>query len=313
MSKPRLVFMGTPDFAVPALRALYDADFDIVAVYSQPPRPAGRGYEVQKSPVHMFAESKNIPVFHPKNFKQSEDVEQFKAHQSDIAIVAAYGLILPEPILQAPKHGCINIHGSLLPRWRGAAPIQRSIEMGDAETGICIMEMEKGLDTGAVMMRGSLPITAETNAADLHDALAQMGADLIVESVGEIMNGTAVFILQDDAKATYAHKLEKQEGLLDLTQDADVLDRKIRAFSPWPGTFIMLPNGKRCKIISATYLKDKGGNAGEILDKEMTVACGSKGALRLNIVQPESKSKMSGDAFMNGYNFKVGDRLLSDG
>lgn len=311
MSKPRLVFMGTPDFAVPALAALYEEGFEIVAVYSQPPRPAGRGYEVKKSPVQLYAESKNIPVFHPKNFKDQADKDIFASHEVDVAIVAAYGLILPEAILNAPRFGCINIHGSLLPRWRGAAPIQRSIEMGDKETGICIMQMEKGLDTGAVMKQDSVEILSSTTASGLHDALSEMGATLIVPSVYEIIQGEAVFVLQDDALATYAHKLEKQEGCLDLSLDADVLDRKIRAFSPWPGTYIVLPSGKRCKIISSTYCPDITGKAGEIIDKNLTIACGQYGALRLDEVQPESKSKMTGSAFMNGYGLKVGDILVS--
>ncbi len=309
MANPRLIFMGTPDFAVPALRALGENGFDVVAVYSQPPRPAGRGYEVKKSPVHLYAESQNIPVFYPKNFKEQEDRELFVSHQADLAIVAAYGLILPEAILNAPRFGCVNIHGSLLPKWRGAAPIQRCIEMGDSETGICIMQMEKGLDTGPVMKRGVVPITPTTSAAMLHDDLAKMGADLIVPSVKEILSGDAVFIPQDDAKASYAHKLEKQEGALDFTKSAQELDRKIRALTPWPGTFVILKNGKRCKILKAKYIPDLSGEIGEVIDTNLTVACG-QGALHLELVQPESKAKMSGESFLNGYNIKVGEKFL---
>ena len=235
MSRLRLAFMGTPDFAASSLRALIDAGHDVVCVYSQPPRPAGRGHQVQRSPVHVLAEDREIPVRTPKSLRNAEAQAEFAALDLDCAVVAAYGLILPQPVLDAPRMGCLNIHASLLPRWRGAAPIQRAILAGDAETGVTIMQMDAGLDTGAMLLKGSVPITGQTTAGSLHDALADMGSGLIVQALDGLAEGPLTAEPQPNEGVTYAAKLSRDDGRLDWTQPADFIERQVRALNPWPG------------------------------------------------------------------------------
>lgn len=307
-SSLKTAFMGTPEFAVHALDAIVKAGHDVVCVYSQPPRPAGRGQKLQKSPVHLRAEELGIPVRTPLSFKKDADARAaFSDLHLDIAVVAAYGLILPQEVLDAPKHGCLNIHGSLLPRWRGAAPIQRAILAGDKESGICIMQMEAGLDTGPVLIRGTVPITDTTTASQLHDALAAQGADLIVKTLNMIAAGKPpVPEKQNDAGATYASMLTKEDGRIDWTKPAEEIERQLRALHPWPGVWC-LHNDQRLKILEAAVEK-KSGKAGEILDRRLTVACG-KDALLLKKIQPQDRKPMDGASFMNGTHMNVGDVL----
>lgn len=305
MKKLRLAFMGTPDFAVAALAALVAAGHDVVCVYAQPPRPAGRGHKLHPSPVQTYAESMGIPVRSPKSLKKDADARaEFAALNLDVAIVAAYGLILPQEVLGAPKYGCINIHASLLPRWRGAAPIQRAIMAGDVETGICIMQMDAGLDTGAVLLSASTPITDSTTAQALHDMLAGMGADLIVAALKEIE--TLGSTTQPAEGATYAHMLEKEEGRIDWSKPAKEIARQVRAFHPWPGVWCM-HNDQRLKVLEAEAVSHSG-TPGEIIDRRLIVACG-QGALLLKMIQPQGKNPMDGASFMNGARAKVGDML----
>lgn len=301
--KLRIAFMGTPDFAAHALRALCDSDHDIVCVYSQPPRPKGRGHKVQRSPVHELAETHDIPVFTPKSLKDADAQEQFADHNIDIAIVAAYGLLLPIEILNAPKHGCLNIHGSLLPRWRGASPIQRAIWEGDENSGITIMQMDKGLDTGDMIAKDEMSLDADITAAILHDALAEMGADLMLDVLARLVSdGSLSAEKQDDALVTYAHLLKKSDGVVDWAQSALQIDRQIRALNPWPGVWAEI-QGKRFKIIAAS-LADTGSpndiSVGRILSKSGMVSCGENTALRLNKIQPEGKKAMDFASALNG-------------
>ncbi len=309
--KLRIAFMGTPDFAVQALNALHAAGHEIVAVYSQPPRPAGRGHKLQPSPVHKRAEELGIPVRHPKSLKKSEQARaDFKALNLDLAVVAAYGLILPKEVLEAPKYGCLNIHASLLPRWRGAAPIQRAIMAGDKESGICIMQMDEGLDTGDVLMRGVTPITPTMNASQLHDALAVQGAELIVKTLADIAEGRPPKPeKQATVDVTYAHMLEKEEGRIHWKDSAEEIERQIRALTPWPGAWCMLGQ-HRLKVLEAAIDRPHGvhGKPGHILDRHLVVACG-EGSLLLRKIQPQDRKPMDGLSFMNGAHLNVGDWL----
>ena len=310
MTDMRIIFMGTADFSVPALRAILDAGYDVVGVYSQPPRPAGRGQKLRLSPVHAFAEQHDIPVFTPKNFKADDDIKTFQDLNADIAVVVAYGLILPESILNAPKYGCLNLHASLLPRWRGAAPIQRSIMAGDTETGVCIMQMEKGLDTGPVLLREETPITSDTTASTLHDTLSDMGGEMITRVLDLYKNGNPPEAkdqsLFSEGK-TYAHMLSRDIGKISWDHPAEELERKIRALTPWPGVWYAYQDGKkRLKIHAAEIVElEENQPVGTILDNNFTIACQSN-ALRLTSVQPEGKKPMDGTAFLNGAAFEVG-------
>ncbi|WP_353857987.1 methionyl-tRNA formyltransferase [Azospirillum formosense] len=317
MTPLRLVFMGTPDFAVPSLRALADAGHEVVCVYSQPPRPAGRGQQVQKSPVHRFAEERGIPVRTPKSLRNAEAQAEFADLKADAAVVAAYGLILPQPILDAPRLGCLNVHGSLLPRWRGAAPIQRAILAGDAETGITIMQMDIGLDTGAMLLKDAVPITAGTTASTLHDALADMGARLIVEALHGLAAGRLTAEPQPEAGVTYAAKLTREDGRLDWTRDAAFVERQVRALTPWPGCWFDAPTPtggvERIKVLKAEPAPAPTNDArkaapGTLLDDRLTVAC-SDGAVRLTLVQRPGKAPVDGAALLRGFNLPVGTRL----
>jgi methionyl-tRNA formyltransferase len=309
MSKPlKIAFMGTPEFAVQALDAIIHSGHEVVCIYCQPPRPAGRGHKLQPSPVQLRAEELNIPVRTPLSLKKDAAARKdFAALNLDVAVVAAYGLILPQDVLDAPQHGCINIHASLLPRWRGAAPIQRAIMAGDAETGICIMQMEAGLDTGPVLMRGTVPISNTTTAAQLHDALAAQGAELIVKTLNLIAAGkTPAPQKQHETGATYAAMLAKEDGRIDWRKSANEIERQFRALHPWPGMWCM-HNDQRLKILEVSIEK-AGGAPGQILDRQMLVACG-QGSLLLKKVQPQDRKPMDGASFMNGAHLNIGDTL----
>lgn len=314
MSAPRLkvVFMGTPDFAVAALDAIVAAGHDVVAVYSQPPRPAGRGHKLQPSPVQKRAEELGLPVRHPLSLKKDADARaDFAALNADVAVVAAYGLILPQGVLDAPTYGCINIHASLLPRWRGAAPIQRAILAGDTQSGVCIMQMEAGLDTGPVLLTGETQITDTTTAQSLHDDLAAIGAKLIVDALADIQNLKPA--KQPEDGVTYAHMLSKDDGRIDWTQPAAAIERQMRALTPWPGVWTR-HDGARLKIIAAEVADTTGkkGKPGEIIDRHCVVACGD-GSLKLTTVQPENRKPMDGLSYMNGTHTSIGDILGGEG
>ncbi|WP_323780481.1 methionyl-tRNA formyltransferase [Thalassovita sp.] len=300
----RVIFMGTPDFSVPVLNALVDAGYDVAAVYCQPPRPAGRGKKDRPTPVHARALELGLQVRHPVSLKGAEAQAEFTALNADVAVVVAYGLILPQAILDAPKHGCLNIHASLLPRWRGAAPIHRAIMAGDAETGICIMQMEAGLDAGPVLLRRATPIGAEETTAALHDRLSEMGASLIVEALARL--GELTPEVQAEAGVTYAHKIDKAEAAIDWTASAEEVDRKIRGLSPFPGAFIE-HDGQRIKLL-ASRLTDGSGEPGEVLDDRLTVACGT-GAVQLLRLQRAGKAAQDADIFIRGMALPKGTRL----
>ena len=290
----RIVFMGTPEFSVPILQALA-AQHEIVAVYSQPPRPAGRGKAERKSPMQQCAEALGLPVRHPVSLRTQSAAEDFAQLQCDVAVVVAYGLILPPSILQAPKRGCLNIHASLLPRWRGAAPIHRAILAGDAETGICIMQMDEGLDTGAVLQRQATPIRAEETTADLHDRLSTMGADLILQALDRLPD--LPLQPQSAEGVTYAAKIDKAEARIDWTLPAEQVDRQIRGLSPFPGAWTMVAD-ERLKLLRSR-LAQGAGAAGQVLHG-MTIACGS-GAVEITEAQREGKRPASATDLLRGF------------
>lgn len=289
----RVVFMGTPDFSVPVLDALH-RDHEVVAVYCQPPRPAGRGKKDRPSPVQTRAEALGLPVRHPLNFKSDAERAAFAALNADIAVVVAYGLILPQAVLDAPRHGCLNIHASLLPRWRGAAPIHRAIMAGDAETGVCIMQMEAGLDTGPVLLREATPIGATETTGQLHDRLSAMGARLILAALDRIETLTPQ--PQPETGVTYAQKIDKAEARVDWTRPAPELVRQINGLSPFPGAWCEI-NGERVKLLRAA-LADGHGAPGQVLGG-FTIACGS-GALDILNAQREGKKPMPASEVLKG-------------
>ncbi|WP_340586752.1 methionyl-tRNA formyltransferase [Erythrobacter alti] len=295
--------MGTPDFAVSVLNALAEAGHDIVAAYSQPPRRAGRGKQERASPVHARAQELGIEVCHPTSLKSAEAQAEFAALDADVAVVAAYGLLLPQAILDAPKRGCLNVHGSLLPRWRGAAPIHRAVQAGDEETGITIMQMEAGLDTGPMLLKRATPIGRKTTGA-LHDELAEMGAQLMVEALSRL--DTLVPEKQDDALATYAPKIDKAEAKLVFAKPADVLEREVRGFAPFPGSWFSL-DGERVKLLLAE-VDDGAGEPGSVLDDRLAIACG-EGVLRPLVLQRAGKPAMSAADFLRGNPVAAGTRL----
>lgn len=297
--KMKIVFMGTPDFAVKALEALA-ARHEVVCVYTREPQEAGRGKKLTKSPVHEFAEAHGILVRTPKTLRSAEAQAELKALQADISVVAAYGLILPQAVIEAFPLGCLNIHGSLLPRWRGAAPIQRAIEAGDNESGITIMKVVEKLDAGDMLLKGAVPITAETTGETLHDAMAGLGAELIVKALDNWQNLHAE--PQDERLVTYAAKIDKAESRLDFSMPAEVLERKIRAFNPYPAVYFEY-GGERYKILRAKVV-DESGEAGAILDGagRLVIACGDK-ALEVTEIQRQGKKKMPTEELLRGMNF----------
>lgn len=302
----RIIFMGSPDFAVPSLLALIAAGHDIIAVYSQPPRPAGRGGKMKNTPVHDAALAAGLPVHTPLSFKDADEVSRFASFSADLAVVAAYGLILPQAVLGAPRLGCVNVHASLLPCWRGAAPIQRAIQAGDTESGITIMQMEVGLDTGPMLAKAPIQIASDTTGASLHDALAGLGADLLLKTLPGIEEGTVNAEIQDRSVATYAGKLEKSEARIDWTKPAAELDRTIRAFFPWPGSSFTI-NGEVIKVLSAEIV-DGAGVPGTVLDDRLAVACGT-GTLRLTRLQRPGKKPVPAADFLRGMELPSGTIL----
>jgi methionyl-tRNA formyltransferase len=302
----RLAFMGSPAFALPALEALLDAGHEVVCVYSQPPRPARRGKQERQTPVHVFAAQRGIEVRTPKSLKSTDEQAAFAALKLDAAIVVAYGLILPKPILDAPRLGAFNLHGSLLPRWRGAAPIQRAIMAGDKITGVQVMRMEEGLDTGPTLATAETQIEADDTTASLHDRLAAMGAKLLIETLAKIETGSAQETPQPEAGVTYAHKITPAEARIDWSKPAREVDFQIRGLSPHPGAWFEL-DGARIKVLQSRLGLGEGA-PGEALDDALLIACGS-GAIRLITVQREGRGPLAAEAYLRGAPVPAGSRL----
>ncbi|UXI01269.1 methionyl-tRNA formyltransferase [Photobacterium sp. TY1-4] len=302
MSKPlRIVFAGTPDFAARHLAALLSSDHDVIAVYTPPDKPAGRGKKITASPVKQLAQAHDIPVYQPENFKSDEAKQELAALDADLMVVVAYSHLLPQKVLDTPRLGCINVHGSILPRWRGAAPIQRSIWAGDAETGVTIMQMDIGLDTGDMLKIATTPIEATDTSATMYDKLAELGPVALVECINEIADGTAVPVKQDDALANYAKKLSKEEAQIDWTMDAAAIERCIRAFNPWPMSYFTVAE-QNVKVWRAAVETDNQGQApGTILaaDKHGILVATGNGALRLLELQPPGKKAMPAQDLLN--------------
>ena len=296
--------MGTPDFAVPSLSALHAAGHDIVAVYSQPPRPAGRGKSLTPGAVHQAADALGITVHTPRTLRDPAEQVQFAAHDADVAVVAAYGLILPQAILDAPRHGCINVHGSILPRWRGAAPVQRAILAGDKETGVAIMQMEAGLDTGPVRTEARTPIDRKT-AGKLAAELAQIGADLLVQVLSDLAAYPAM--PQSEEGTTYAAKIDKSEARIDFMISANQVERQIRAFAPTPGAFFEY-GGERFRILAGEPEMSGSAAPGTVLDDQLRIAC-NPGAIRPTLIQRAGKAAMTPDALLRGFALPVGSKL----
>jgi methionyl-tRNA formyltransferase len=302
----RIAFMGSPTFALPTLQALIEAGHDIACVYSQPPRPAGRGKKDRPTPVHEFAAVRGIEVRTPKSLKKPPEQEAFAALNVDLAIVVAYGLILPKAILDAPKGGALNLHGSLLPRWRGAAPIQRAIMAGDAETGVQVMRMEEGLDTGAILSSAKTPIEFDDTTATLHDRLSAIGAFLLRDTLDKLERGETIETPQAEEGVTYAHKITPAETRIDWSRPAREVDFMIRGLSPAPGAWFEL-DGARVKAL-LSRLGQGAGAPGEVLDDNLLIACG-EGAVRLLTVQREGRGPLAADVFLRGQPVAAGARL----
>ncbi len=305
----RVAFFGSPAFALPSLQALVDAGHTVAAVYAQPPRPAGRGHKEQRAPVHVLAETLGLPVRTPFTLRDEAEQRAFAALALDAAVVAAYGLILPKAILQAPKLGCINVHASLLPRWRGAAPIERAIMAGDAETGVTLMQMDEGLDTGPMLQTCRVAIGPATTAAELRETLAGLGASLLPEALAGLAAGALGARPQPADGVTYAHKLARDEGRTDWSLPAAVLERRVRALTPQPGAFFE-HRGERIKLLAAE-VADAAGQAaqpGPALDDRLTIACGD-GALLPTILQRPGRGRAGTAAFLRGYPLPAGTRL----
>lgn len=303
----RLIFMGTPDFSVPVLDALHAAH-DVVCVYCQPPRPAGRGQQPRPSPVQARAQALGLPVRHPRTLRDPGEQAAFAALGADVAVVVAYGLILPQAVLDAPRRGCLNIHASLLPRWRGAAPIQRAIMAGDSETGVCIMQMEAGLDTGPVLLRATTPISVQDTAATLHDRLSGMGAELIVQALAGL--DTLIPQPQPEQGVTYAAKIDKAEAQIDWTRPAVQVAAHIRGLSPFPGAWCDSPAG-RLKLLHAQPLAEPvpGDTAPGVVLDGLAVACGDNRAVRITQAQRAGGRALDADAFLRGTPIPTGTRL----
>jgi methionyl-tRNA formyltransferase len=301
----RLAFMGTPDFAVPTLAELIAQGHDIAAVYSQPPRPKGRGMALEPSPVHQFAQKAGLAVRHPVSLKGEAEQAEFAALDLDAAIVVAYGLLLPKPILEAPRLGCFNLHASLLPRWRGAAPIQRAVMAGDEETGVMVMQMEEGLDTGPVLMAERVRIGRKTSG-ELTAELSRLGADLMVRALGALERGAVTPQPQTETGVTYARKITKDEARIDWSKSAAEIDAMIRGLAPSPAAFTEI-NGERLKVLSALPIKDRG-EPGEVVTEDLTVACG-EGALKLLKVQRAGKGAMEARELLKGFPLPPGTRF----
>jgi methionyl-tRNA formyltransferase len=309
----RMAFMGTPDFSVPVLAECLAAGHEVAAVYSQPPRKAGRGMAEQPSPVHRFALEHGLPVRTPVTLKDADAQAAFAALDLDVAVVVAYGLILPKPVLASPRLGCLNLHASLLPRWRGAAPIQRAIMAGDRETGVMVMQMEAGLDTGPVLLAEHVAIAPDATAGSLHDKLSVIGASLMVRALAALERGSLAAKPQAEEGVTYAHKIGKDEARIDWSRDATSLDAHIRGLTPFPGAFFEIErdgNPVRVKVLRETPVDAKGA-PGEVLslDGGITIACG-RGALKLAELQRAGKGPMKADDFLRGFPLRKGERLF---
>lgn len=302
----RLIFMGTPDFAVPTLIELAARGHEIAAVYTRAPKPAGRGMDVRHTPVEREARRLALPVYTPKTLEDDDAQKAFRVHNADAAVVVAYGLILPKPILEAPRLGCFNVHASLLPRWRGAAPINRAIMAGDAESGVTIMKMDEGLDTGAMAMAERVPTGADMTAGELHDALSRLGADLMLRVLAAAERGSLVLTPQLQAGVTYAEKISKSETRIDWSKSWKQVHDHIRGMSPVPGAWFEV-GGKRVKVLRSTKGEGSGVH-GTALDDKLTIACGD-GAVRLVQVQRAGRQPMSAEEFLRGTPVKAGTRV----
>lgn len=306
----RLVFMGTPEFAVPTLLALAAHGHDIAAVYTREPKPAGRGMKLQETPVALAAHRLQAPVLTPKTLRTDEALANFRAHEADAAVVVAYGMILPQAILDAPELGCYNLHGSLLPRWRGAAPLNRAIMAGDAETGVMVMKMDAGLDTGDVAMAERIAITDAMTVTDVHDQLARLGADLMVRAMAALERGGLQLTKQSEDGVTYAAKIDKAEAKIDFAKAARAVLRHIHGLSPFPGAWCELPiEGQPVRIkVLRCAIADGRGDPGEVIDDHLTIACGD-GAIRVSQLQRAGKQPMTAEEFLRGTPIAKGVRV----
>ena len=296
----RIIFAGTPDFSVPVLRALLDSRHEVVAVYAQPDRPAGRGRKLKPGPVKQLAEDSGIPVYQPVSLKDADSQQQLAALRPDLMVVVAYGLLLPQAVLDIPDLGCVNLHASILPRWRGAAPIQRAILAGDSETGVCLMQMEAGLDSGPVLAEVRTPIATDETGGSLHDRLSQLAAGLLAEQLDDLAGGQLQPVIQDESQVTYAHKLDKGEASIDWQQDAMTIERRVRAFNPWPVAQAQY-DGKSLRIWGARAVDCADGSPGAVVaagKQGIDVACG-EGCLRLLEIQLPGGKRLDAAAFLN--------------
>ena len=296
----RIIFAGTPDFSVPVLRALLDSRHEVVAVYAQPDRPAGRGRKLKPGPVKQLAEDSGIPVYQPVSLKDVDSQQQLAALRPDLMVVVAYGLLLPQAVLDIPGLGCVNLHASILPRWRGAAPIQRAILAGDSETGVCLMQMEAGLDSGPVLAEVRTPIATDETGGSLHDRLSQLAAGLLAEQLDDLAGGQLQPVIQDESQVTYAHKLDKGEASIDWQQDAMTIERRVRAFNPWPVAQAQY-DGKSLRIWGARAVDCTAGSPGAVVaagKQGIDVACG-EGCLRLLEIQLPGGKRLDAAAFLN--------------
>ena len=312
MKRLRLVFMGTPHFAVPILQALIESGEEILAVVTQPDKPAGRGKRLTPPPVKILAQEHSLPVLQPQKIKDPAFLEELKKLAPDVIIVAAYGKILPKEVLEIPKYGCINVHASLLPKFRGAAPINWAILAGEKETGVTIMQMDEGMDTGDILLQESIPIAADETAGTLHDKLAQLGAKLIIQALGLLKEGKLLRKKQPEEGVSYAPLLKKEDGLLDFSLSAEELSRRIRGLDPWPSAYTYF-RGKLLKLFRPEVLdQETEAPPGTIVDVDhgLTLATG-RGLLRVHEIQPEGKKRMDAEAFVRGYRPQVGERLPS--
>jgi methionyl-tRNA formyltransferase len=306
----RVVFMGTPAFSVPTLSEILGAGHEVVAVYAQPPRPAGRGMAETPSPVHRFAAESGVPVYTPRNFKAADTQALFAGHKADVAVIVAYGLILPKPILDAPRLGCVNVHASALPRWRGAAPIQRAIMAGDTETAVMVMRMEEGLDTGPVCLAERTQIGRDETAGELHDRLSLLGAGLLIRALAALERGSLTETPQPAEGVTYAAKIDKAEAHIDFTRPALAVHGHIRGLSPFPGAWFEVDaegRRERIKVLRAVRA-DGAGEPGTVLDDALTIACGD-GAVRLTELQRAGKKPMAAAELLRGFTLPKGTRL----
>jgi methionyl-tRNA formyltransferase len=306
----RIVFMGTPEFSVPTLAEIMGAGHDVVAAYCQPPRPAGRGMAERKSPVHLFAQGAGIPVLTPKSLKDQAEQQVFASHQADVAVIVAYGLLLPGPVLTSPRDGCLNLHPSALPRWRGAAPIQRAVMSGDEQTAVMIMRMDEGLDTGPICLAEAVAIGLNVTVGDLQDVLARRGADLMVRALAALERGSLDCTAQPESGITYAAKVSKAESRIDFSKPARDVHNLIRGISPFPGAWFEISQGginERIKVLRSA-LAEGAGAPGEVLDERLTVACGDD-AVRLVELQRAGKKPMRTEEFLRGFSLVRGTRL----